>query len=116
MFSVPDAVETLYQLAVDLDNYHIGFLAVGSDNLWSMLCAHCLNNAWIICNLLGEVVVLKIGQKAFDDLVYYQGSLDHLLIQRLTTLNFLNNLPIEDQLFDETVKLIKLTRELQMLE
>ena len=116
MFSVPDAAETLYQLAVDLDNYHIGFLAVGSDNPWSALRAHRLDDAWMIRNSLGEVVVLEIGRKAFDDLVYYQGSLDHLPIQRLTTLNFLDNLSVEDQLWDDTIKLIKLTRELQMLE
>ena len=70
----------------------------------------------MIRNSLGEVVVLEIGQKAFDDLVYYQRSLDHLPIQCLTTLNFLNNLSVEDQLWDDTIKLIKLTRELQMLE
>ena len=61
MFSIPDAAETLYQLAVDINNYHIGFLAVGSDNPWSTLCAHRLDDAWMICNSLGEVVVLKIG-------------------------------------------------------
>ncbi len=45
MFSVPDAAETLYQLAVDLDNYYIEFLAVGSDTPWSTLCAHRLEDA-----------------------------------------------------------------------
>ena len=117
LFAVPDAAETLYQLAVDLDNYHIGFLATGINNPWSTLRAHRLDNAWIIRNSLGEVVVLEVGRKALDDLIYHVNPLlEHVPAQRLTTLNFLDNLPVEDQLFDETVKLIKLTRELQMLE
>ncbi len=116
LFSVPDAAETLYQLAVDLDNYHVGFLAVGNNNPWNALRARRLNNAWCIRNSLGEVVVLEIGRKAFDDLVYYHGPLDHLPIQRLNTMNFLDTLSVEDHHFDEAVKLIKLTRELRMLE
>ena len=76
-----------------------------------------VTNAWIIRNSLGEVVVLEVGRKALDDLVYHVNPLlEHVPAQRLTTLNFLDNLPVEDQLFDETVKLIKLTRELQMLK